>query len=318
MRNIYSNILETIGNTPLVSLQRLSAGLPANIFAKLEMFNPASSVKDRIALAMIESAESSGEILPGKTTIIEPTSGNTGIGLALVAKAKGYQTCIVLPDSMSRERIKFLLALGAEVITTPGELGFPKVISTVENLLSTRSNTWAPLQFKNANNPNCHYQTTGPEIWKDTNGDIDIFVSGIGTGGTLCGTARFLKEMNPAIHVVAVEPQNCALLSGGEPGLHKIQGLLAGFISDTIDQNVIDEVITISDRDAFKASRIALDTEAIFCGISSGASLYGALTLARRPENKDKSIIAIFPDSGERYLSTELFDLDEKLITMQD
>jgi cysteine synthase A len=306
MGRVYNSILETIGRTPLVRLSKMSRELPGTIYAKLEMFNPGSSVKDRIALAMVEAAEAEGAITPGVTTIIEPTSGNTGIGLALVAIVKGYKAVIVLPDTMSQERMKMLAALGAEVVATPGAKGFAGVIAKVEELQALRPNMWAPLQFKNAFNPGCHYDTTGPEIWDDMDGKVDLFVSGIGTGGTLCGTGRYLKERNPALRVVAVEPENCALLSGGPPGLHKIQGLLAGFLADTIDQKVIDEVITCPDEQAFELSRFLLKSEGIFSGISAGASLHGALILARREENRGKNIVTIFPDSGERYLSTPL------------
>lgn len=306
MGHVYNNILETVGATPIVRLSRISEKLHGNIFAKLEMFNPGSSIKDRIALSMIEVAEKNGTIRPGRTTIIEPTSGNTGIGLALVGIVKGYDVIIVLADSMSEERMKMLSALNSQVITTPGEKGFAGVIEKVEELRDGHPNIWAPLQFENKNNPDCHYDTTGPEIWEDMNGQVDIFVTGIGTGGTLCGIGRYLKEKNPNVEIVAVEPDKCALLSGGEPGLHKIQGLLAGFIADTTDQSLIDEVITISDDDAFMTSRLLLTQEGIFCGISSGASLYGALELARRAENLEKNIVTIFPDSGERYLSTPL------------
>jgi cysteine synthase len=306
MGRVYNTILETIGKTPLVRLSKISADLPGTIYAKLEMFNPGSSVKDRIALSMIEAAEAAGIIEPGRTTIIEPTSGNTGIGLALVAIVKGYETVIVLPDTMSQERMKMLAALGAEVIATPGAKGFAGVIAKVEELQAARPNMWAPLQFQNAHNPGCHYDTTGPEIWDDMDGNVDLFVSGIGTGGTLCGTGRYLKERNPAIRVVAVEPESCALLSGGPPGRHKIQGLLAGFLADTIDREMIDEVITCPDEEAFALSRFLLKSEGIFSGISAGASLHGALLLAGREENRGKNIVTIFPDSGERYLSTPL------------
>lgn len=308
MAGIFSNILETIGNTPIVRLSKISSRLPATIFSKLEMFNPGSSVKDRIALAMVERAEAQGLIEPGRTTIVEPTSGNTGIGLALVAKMKGYDVVIVLPDNMSQERMKMLAALGAEVVTTPGEIGFAGVISAVDEILRKRPNTWAPLQFQNDENPNCHYATTGPEIWRDLEGKVDVFVTGIGTGGTLCGTGRFLREMNPSIKIVAVEPEGCPLLSGGQAGPHKIQGLLAGFLAETIDRNVIDEVISVSDETAFEMARRLLREEGIFCGISSGASLYGALTVAARREYQGKNVVTLFPDSGERYLSTPLFN----------
>tara|TARA_B110000881_G_scaffold143726_1_gene127018 strand:- start:86 stop:1042 length:957 start_codon:yes stop_codon:yes gene_type:complete len=310
MKKIYNNIIELIGNTPIVKLNKISSQLPGNIYAKLEMFNPMSSVKDRIALSMIEDAQAQGIIEPGKSVIIEATSGNTGIGLSLVAQSKGYRTIIVLADTMSIERVKVLKAMGVEVIRTPGAEGFAAVISKVEELLNTVPNSWSPMQFNNMSNPRAHYDTTGKEIWRDMDGDLDFFVTGLGTGGTISGIGKYLKEKNSLVKIVAVEPDTCALLSGGEPGLHKIQGLNAGFIAKTTNVDLIDDVIVIKDSDAFEMSRYLLREEGVFGGISSGASLYGAIELAKRPENKGKNIVTLLPDSGERYLSTPLWDID--------
>jgi cysteine synthase len=311
MNKIYNNIIELIGNTPIIKLNKISDGLPGNIYAKLEMCNPMSSVKDRIALSMIENAEIEGLIEPGKSVVIEATSGNTGIGLGLVAKQMGYRTIVVLADTMSIERVKVLKAQGVEVVRTPGSEGFSAVIAKVKDLLETIPNAWSPMQFDNMANPRAHYETTGMEIWRDMEGHVDMFVTGLGTGGTISGVGRYLKEQNPNIKVIAVEPENCALLSGGEPGLHKIQGLNAGFIAKTTDVSLIDEAIIIQDEDAFTMSRHLLREEGVFGGISTGASLYGAINLAKRPENEGKNIITLFPSGGERYLSTPLWDIDE-------
>ena len=311
MTKIYNNIIELIGNTPLIKLNNISKDLPGNIYAKLEMCNPMSSVKDRIALSMINNAEAEKLIEPGKSVIIEATSGNTGIGLGLVAKQMGYRTIVVLADTMSIERVKVLKAQGVEVVRTPGAEGFAAVIDKVKELLETIPNAWSPMQFDNMANPLAHYQTTGVEIWRDMEGSIDMFVTGLGTGGTISGVGRYLKEQNPLIKVVAVEPENCALLSGGEPGLHKIQGLNAGFIAKTTDVSLIDEAIIIQDQDAFTMARLLLRQEGIFGGISTGASLYGAIELAKRPENEGKNIITLFPSGGERYLSTPLWDIED-------
>jgi len=311
MTKIYNNIIELIGNTPLIKLNNISKDLPGNIYAKLEMCNPMSSVKDRIALSMINNAEAEKLIEPDKSVIIEATSGNTGIGLGLVAKQMGYRTIVVLADTMSIERVKVLKAQGVEVVRTPGAEGFAAVIDKVKELLETIPNAWSPMQFDNMANPLAHYQTTGVEIWRDMEGSIDMFVTGLGTGGTISGVGRYLKEQNPLIKVVAVEPENCALLSGGEPGLHKIQGLNAGFIAKTTDVSLIDEAIIIQDQDAFTMARLLLRQEGIFGGISTGASLYGAIELAKRPENEGKNIITLFPSGGERYLSTPLWDIED-------
>ena len=287
MTKIYNNIIELIGNTPIIKLNKISKDLPGNIYAKLEMCNPMSSVKDRVALSMIENAQKSSLIEPGKSVVIEATSGNTGIGLGLVAKQ------------------------GVEVITTPGSEGFAAVIAKVEELLEKIPDAWAPMQFDNMDNPQAHYDTTGMEIWRDMNGKIDMFVTGLGTGGTISGVGKYLKEKNSDIKIVAVEPENCALLSGGQPGLHKIQGLNAGFIAKTTDVSLIDEAIIIQDENAFTMSRYLLREEGVFGGISTGASLYGAIELAKRPENEGKNIVTLFPSGGERYLSTPLWDIDD-------
>jgi cysteine synthase A len=311
MTKIYNNIIELIGNTPIIKLNKISKDLPGNIYAKLEMCNPMSSVKDRVALSMIENAQKSGLIEPGKSVVIEATSGNTGIGLGLVAKQMGYRTMVVLADTMSIERVKVLKAQGVEVITTPGSEGFAAVIAKVEELLEKIPDAWAPMQFDNMDNPQAHYDTTGMEIWRDMNGKIDMFVTGLGTGGTISGVGKYLKEKNSDIKIVAVEPENCALLSGGQPGLHKIQGLNAGFIAKTTDVSLIDEAIIIQDENAFTMSRYLLREEGVFGGISTGASLYGAIELAKRPENEGKNIVTLFPSGGERYLSTPLWDIDD-------
>lgn len=301
----YNAITELIGNTPLIRMHSLERQMPARLFAKLEMFNPMSSIKDRIALRMVRDAEAAGHLKPGvAATIVEPTSGNTGIGLAMIARVRGYKLVVVMPDSVSAERASILEALGAEVVQTPAEEGFALVMSTAEAILDRTADAWMPKQFENSGNPGAHADTTGEEIWRDLAGDVDVFVTGIGTGGTLSGIGRALKQHNPRIHVVAVEPRNCALLSGGEPGRHRIQGLNAGFIADTTDTSVIDEVITVSDEEAVGCARLLYEKEGIFAGISSGASLHGLLDLAGRPEHAGKSIVTIFPDSGERYLST--------------
>jgi cysteine synthase A len=301
----YNAITELIGNTPLIRLRGLEEQLPARLFAKLEMFNPMSSIKDRIALRMIDDAEAAGHLRRGvPATIVEPTSGNTGIGLAMIARIRGYKLIVVMPDSVSMERAAILEALGAEVVQTPAEEGFALVMSTAEAIVTRTPDAWMPKQFENSGNPGAHADTTGQEIWRDLAGDVDIFVTGIGTGGTLSGTGRALKKHNPRVHIVAVEPANCALLSGGEPGRHRVQGLNAGFIAETTDTDIIDEVLTVSDEEAVNCARILYAKEGIFGGISSGASLHGLLTLAGRREHEGKSIVTIFPDSGERYLST--------------
>ncbi len=311
---LYKNIIKTIGNTPLVYLSRyefskddgtISSG---NIYAKIEGKNPGGSIKDRTALYMIEDAEKKGLLKKG-SVIIEPTSGNTGIGLALVAGAKGYKTILVMPDSMSRERRDLLSAYGAELYLTEGTRGMRGAIEKAENLTSETRGAFMPGQFTNMANPKAHFETTGPEIWKDSGGKVDIFVSGVGTGGTITGAGRFLKNKNPAVKIVAVEPKKSNVLTGGTSGAHGIQGIGAGFIPDILDRSVINEVMTVSDEDAFDTAKKLAKTEGILAGISSGAALYAASVLASKKENKDKNIIVILPDTGERYLSSGLFDL---------
>jgi cysteine synthase A len=304
--HIANTMLDLIGNTPLVKINKLSQNANSEVYAKLEMFNPASSIKDRIAKAMVEDAEEKGLIIPGISTIIEATSGNTGIGLAMVAAIKGYKCIIVLSDTMSLERRKTLLAFGAEIVLTPGQEGFQSVIKKTEELLIDTPFSWSPMQFNNEQNPHIHYSTTGKEIFRDTRGEIDILVCGLGTGGTITGIAKYLKQKNPNIKTIAVEPENCALLSGGSPGLHKIQGLNAGFIADTTDINFIDEAMTVTDEEAIEMTRNLAKNEGIFVGISSGAAAHVAIKVAR--ETSNKKIVVIFPDTGERYLSTEVWN----------
>lgn len=301
--NVAESLLDLIGNTPMLRLNRLWEGVGKPILAKLEMFNPMSSVKDRIALQMVKDAELAGKLRAGVSTIVEPTSGNTGIGLAMVALVRGYKVSIVMPDSVSKERRDLLRALGASVDIVPAELGFSGVIEAAHGIVERTPNAWMPMQFANPANPGAHFETTAQEILRDTNGDVNIFVTGIGTGGTLCGIAQALKKFNPQIRAVAVEPANCALLSGGQAGRHRLQGLNAGFIADTTDTSVIDEVITVEDEQAFAACRQLCRSEGVFAGPSSGASLFGALQLAQREENKSLQIVSLFPDCGERYLS---------------
>lgn len=305
---IANNVLDLIGQTPMVKLNNVTKNIKAEIVVKLEMFNPASSVKDRVGLAMIETAEQQGLIIPGKSIIIEPTSGNTGIGLALVSSLKGYSCVIVLPDSMSLERRKILKAFGAELVLTPGEEGYKGAIKKAESLLDEIPNSWAPMQFQNPANPTIHRETTGKEIWDDCNGNLDIFVCGVGTGGTLTGIAEYLKSKNPSVKIVAVEPIDSALLSGGEPGLHKIQGLNGGFIADTTNVKIIDEVLTVTNDDAIQMARMLTRHEGLFVGISSGANVWAAIQVGKNIENKGKRIVTLLPDTGERYLSSVLWE----------
>ena len=309
MPGIYHCAQELIGNTPLLELCAIQKKekLPATVLAKLEYRNPAGSVKDRVALSMIITAENAGLLKPG-SVIIEPTSGNTGIGLASVAASRGYRAIIVMPDSMSKERQLLMQAYGAELVLTPGAQGMQGAIDRAKALSEGIPDSFIPGQFDNPANPTIHYATTGPEIWKDTGGNVDILVCGVGTGGTLTGTGRYLKEQNPNIKIVAVEPANSPLLSKGLTGSHGLQGIGANFIPSILDREIYDEVITVTEPQAYAAARLVAKTEGILVGISSGAALHGALTLARQPENIGKTIVTVFPDSGERYLSTGLLD----------
>lgn len=308
MSRIYQSVDELIGNTPLLALRRVEErlGLTAHLFAKLEYLNPAGSVKDRVARAMIDSAEREGKISAG-AVIIEPTSGNTGIGLAAVAAARGYRAVIVMPDTMSRERIVLMRAYGAEVVLTPGALGMKGAIEEAERLSREIPNSFIPAQFDNPMNPEAHRLTTGPEIWSDTDGKVDIFVAGIGTGGTITGIGEYLKSKNPAVRVVGVEPASSPLLSEGRAGAHGLQGIGANFIPAVLNRTVIDVILPVTEEEAYAAARLIGRVEGVLVGISSGAALHAATELARRPENAGKNIVVLLPDTGDRYLSTELF-----------
>ncbi len=308
MSGIAQRLTDLIGNTPLLALNNYGKelNLPANILAKLECFNPAGSAKDRIAVAMIEAAEEAGLLKEG-STIIEPTSGNTGIGLASVAAAKGYQTILTMPDTMSVERRNLLKAYGAQLVLTPGEMGMRGAIDKAVELAKLIEGAFIPGQFDNPANPKAHYETTGPEIWRDTEGKVNVLVAGVGTGGTLSGTAKFLKEQNPEIKVVAVEPDVSPVLQGGEAAPHKLQGIGANFVPKNYDASVVDEVLGITAEDAYKTCRLLAKHEGLLVGVSSGAAAYAATLLAKREEYKDKNIVVILPDSGERYLSTPGF-----------
>ena len=307
MSKIFKDITKTTGNTPLVKINNIAKDLDVTILAKLEFFNPLSSVKDRIGIALIEDAEQKGLLTKG-SVIIEPTSGNTGIALAFSCAAKGYKLILTMPDTMSIERRRLLKALGAEVVLTEGSKGMKGAIEKAQELLKNTPASFMPQQFKNKANPDIHRKTTAQEIWNDTNGDIDIFVAGIGTGGTITGVAEVLKQKSPKIKVIGVEPRDSAVLSGGSPGPHKIQGIGAGFIPEVLNQDVIDEIAQVDYDDACVIARRLAKEEGIFAGISSAAALQVALEVARHKESKGKTIVVIFPDSGERYLTTGLFD----------
>ena len=308
MSKIYTSADQLIGKTPLLELTHIEQAekLEARVLAKLEYFNPAGSVKDRIAKAMIDEAEAKGQLKPG-SVIIEPTSGNTGIGLASVAAARGYRIIIVMPETMSVERRQLMKAYGAELVLTEGAKGMKGAIAKADELSKEIPNSFVPGQFVNPANPAAHKATTGPEIWEDTDGKVDIFVAGVGTGGTITGTGAYLKEQNPAVRVVAVEPKDSPVLSEGHAGSHKIQGIGAGFVPDVLDTKIYDEIIPVTNDDAFAAGKLVGHSEGVLVGISSGAAVWAAIELAKRPENKGKTIVALLPDTGDRYLSTPLF-----------
>lgn len=301
-----SIISSTIGSTPLVRLNRMAEDINARILCKLECFNPLGSVKDRIAASMIETAEVEG-LIDSETLIVEPTSGNTGIALAFICAAKNYRLCLTMPDTMSQERRKLLIHHGAELVLTPGAEGMGGAIGKAREILESENKSWMPNQFANPANPRIHRETTAEEIWRDTEGQADILVSGVGTGGTLTGVAEVIKARKPSFKVIAVEPADSPVLSGGEKGPHKIQGIGAGFIPDVLDQSLIDDVVTVSNEDAFETARNAAKLEGLLCGISSGAAIWAAREVAKRPESEGKTIVAVIPSTGERYISTDLF-----------
>ncbi len=305
MARIYGDITQTVGNTPLVRLNTITKDSAAQVVAKLESFNPLSSVKDRIGVSMVEAAEKAGCLSKG-TVVIEPTSGNTGIALAFVCAAKGYRLILTMPETMSVERRTLLRMLGAELILTPGTEGMPGAIRKAEELVRQKPNSFMPQQFKNPANPEIHRKTTAEEIWKDTDGKVDIFVGGVGTGGTITGVAEVIKQRKPAFKAIAVEPKASPVLSGGKAGPHKIQGIGAGFVPDVLNSKIIDEIIQVTNEDAIATSQRLAREEGILCGISSGAAVWAALEVSRRPENRGKLIVVVLPDTGERYLSTPL------------
>ena len=308
MAHIYTSAHQLIGHTPLLELTQIEEklGLKAKILAKLELFNPAGSVKDRVALTMIEDAEASGALKPN-SVIIEPTSGNTGIGLAAVAAARGYRMMVVMPDSMSMERRMLMTAYGAELVLTPGAKGMAGAIAKADELAAEIPNSFIPGQFVNPSNPKAHRETTGPEIYNDTDGEVDIFVAGVGTGGTITGVGEYLKSRNSAVQVVAVEPSDSPVLSGGQAGPHKLQGIGAGFVPEVLNTAVYDEVFPVTTEEAFAAGRLMGRSEGVLVGISSGAALHAAIEVAKRPENQGKTVVVLLPDTGDRYLSTPMF-----------
>ena len=312
MKKIVNSVLELVGDTPMVELERLGrdAGAVARVVAKVELFNPAGSVKDRVALAMVERAEADGALRPG-ATIIEPTSGNTGVGLALVSALKGYRLILTMPETMSVERRRLVAAYGAQVVLTPGAEGMKGAIARAQALREEIPGSVILQQFENPANPARHYRATAEEIWRDTEGGIDLFVAGVGTGGTVCGTGRRLKELNPAVRIAAVEPASSPVLSGGAPGAHKIQGIGAGFVPGNYDPSVVDLVVPVADDEAIATARLLASREGLLVGISSGAAAYAALQLAKREEYRGKTIVVLLPDTGERYLSTLLYAFDE-------
>lgn len=307
MANVYSDITETIGNTPLVRLNRVAEGLEATVLAKLESFNPLSSVKDRIGVNMIDAAEQAG-LIKEDTIIVEPTSGNTGVGLAFTCAARGYKLILTMPDTMSLERRRLLKALGAELVLTPGSGGMKSAIQEAEEMAAEDPRVFIPLQFSNPANPDIHRRTTAEEIWRDTDGAVDVLVAGVGTGGTITGVAEALKERKPEFQAVAVEPEGSPVLSGGDPGPHKIQGIGAGFVPDVLRTDLVDDVVQVTNEEAWDMARRLAREEGILAGISSGAAVAAALKVAARPESAGKLIVVILPDTGERYLSTGLFD----------
>jgi len=308
MARIYENLADTFGNTPLVKIPRLNRGLPGTILVKMESFNPAGSVKDRIGVSMIDALEAQGKISPGRGVLVEPTSGNTGIALAFVAAARGYRLILVMPESMSVERRKMLALLGAELVLTPAAQGMKGSIAKANEIIAATPGAVMPQQFENPANPDIHRRTTAEEIWNDTHGEVDIVVSGVGTGGTITGVGEVLKARKPSVRMVAVEPEDSAVLSGGAPGPHKIQGLGAGFVPAILDRSVIDEIVVVGNQTAFDTARLVARLEGIPVGISSGAAVAAAIDVGRRPENAGKTIVIIIPSSAERYLSTALFE----------
>jgi cysteine synthase A len=306
MAKLYRSVLETVGNTPLIRLQRVTAGFKCTVAVKLESRNPGGSIKDRICLSMIDKAEKQG-LINAETVLIEPTSGNTGIGLAMVAAVRGYRLILTMPDTMSEERRKLLKAYGAELVLSPGAGGMKGAVKTAEELAASIPNSFIPQQFQNLANPKIHRETTGPEIWNDSEGKVDILVAGVGTGGTITGVAEYIKPLKPQFQAIAVEPEKSPVLSGGNAGAHKIQGIGAGFVPDVLKLDLVDEVVTVQDEEASQMSRLLAEKEGLLVGISSGAAVFAALQVARRPENAGKLLVTILPDTGERYLSTPLF-----------